>query len=303
MADVMELLDHIRREQDNFPAAQKKVAAFVVENYQQIAFLPISALSQRVGVSDNTVIKFCNHLGYEKFTEFKKEFTSYAHSELLIYNKIGGETAPVSEGDSVWSMIQNDAIASLQETLSDPQNHSSLTELLARMEKAKHIYVTGGRLSGIAAAMLANKLRYLNLQVHDLSCGTVGDYIDQTALVQPEDLVKFGFIPEFIGRLPVVCSLAGLTESDLVHILTKTKNSLIKQYSKLLSLDGAKLRFTDGAVKAIARKAMDFGTGARALRSIMESVMLNIMYELPDQKKSGEVVIDESMINSASRAE
>ena len=101
MADVMELLDHIRREQDNFPAAQKKVAAFVVENYQQIAFLPISALSQRVGVSDNTVIKFCNHLGYEKFTEFKKEFTSYAHSELLIYNKIGGETAPVSEGDSV----------------------------------------------------------------------------------------------------------------------------------------------------------------------------------------------------------
>ena len=145
MADVMELLDHIRREQDNFPAAQKKVAAFVVENYQQIAFLPISALSQRVGVSDNTVIKFCNHLGYEKFTEFKKEFTSYAHSELLIYNKIGGETAPVSEGDNVWSMIQNDAIASLQETLSDPQNHSSLTELLARMEKAKHIYVTGGR--------------------------------------------------------------------------------------------------------------------------------------------------------------
>ena len=107
MADVMELLDHIRREQDNFPAAQKKVAAFVVENYQQIAFLPISALSQRVGVSDNTVIKFCNHLGYEKFTEFKKEFTSYAHSELLIYNKIGGETAPVSEGDNVWSMIQN----------------------------------------------------------------------------------------------------------------------------------------------------------------------------------------------------
>ena len=155
MADVMELLDHIRREQDNFPAAQKKVAAFVVENYQQIAFLPISALSQRVGVSDNTVIKFCNHLGYEKFTEFKKEFTSYAHSELLIYNKIGGETAPVSEGDSVWSMIQNDAIASLQETLSDPQNHSSLTELLARMEKAKHIYVTGGRLSGIATISAA----------------------------------------------------------------------------------------------------------------------------------------------------
>ena len=119
----------------------------------------------------------------------------------MIYNKIGGETAPVSEGDSVWSMIQNDAIASLQETLSDPQNHSSLTELLARMEKAKHIYVTGGRLSGIAAAMLANKLRYLNLQVHDLSCGTVGDYIDQTALVQPEDLVIAISFPRYTKRV------------------------------------------------------------------------------------------------------
>ena len=201
MADVMELLDRIRREQDNFPAAQKKVAAFVVENYQQIAFLPISALSQRVGVSDNTVIKFCNHLGYEKFTEFKKEFTSYAHSELLIYNKIGGESAGPVNGDSVWGMILNDNIAALRETLNDPQNQGSLTELLARMEKAKHIYVTGGRLSGIAAAMLANKLRYLNLQVHDLSCGTVGDYIDQTALVQPEDLVIAISFPRYTKRV------------------------------------------------------------------------------------------------------
>ena len=98
-------------------------------------------------------------------------------------------------------MTQHDAIASLQETLSDPQNHSSLTELLARMEKAKHIYVTGGRLSGIAAAMLANKLRYLNLQVHDLSCGTVGDYIDQTALVQPEDLVIAISFPRYTKRV------------------------------------------------------------------------------------------------------
>lgn len=114
--------------------------------------------------------------------------------------------------------------------------------------------------------------------------------------VQPEDLVQFGFIPEFIGRLPVVSTLNSLSKSDLVHILTNTKNSLIRQYTKLLALDGAKLRFTDGAVEAIAERALKFGTGARALRSIMESLMLDIMYKLPDDKSRKEVVIDKDMV-------
>lgn len=114
--------------------------------------------------------------------------------------------------------------------------------------------------------------------------------------VQPEDLVQFGFIPEFIGRLPVVSTLNPLSKSDLVHILTNTKNSLIRQYTKLLALDGAKLKFTDGAVEAIAEKALKFGTGARALRSIMESLMLDIMYKLPDDKSRKEVVIDKDMV-------
>lgn len=110
--------------------------------------------------------------------------------------------------------------------------------------------------------------------------------------IQPEDLVQFGFIPEFIGRLPVVTALEELSLEDLVHILTKTKNSLIRQYSKLLAIDGVKLKFTDDAIEAIAKKAIDFGTGARALRSIMENLMMDIMYELPDDKARHEVVVD-----------
>ncbi len=112
--------------------------------------------------------------------------------------------------------------------------------------------------------------------------------------VQPEDLVKFGFIPEFIGRLPVVSSLAELSREDLVNILKNTKNSLIKQYQKLLSIDGAELVFTDEAIEAIAQKAIDMGTGARALRSIMERIMLDIMYKLPDTKQK-KVVIDKNL--------
>ncbi len=113
--------------------------------------------------------------------------------------------------------------------------------------------------------------------------------------VQPEDLVKFGFIPEFIGRLPVVSSLAELSSNDLVNILKNTKNSLIKQYQKLLALDGAKLVFTDEAIEEIAQRAIDMGTGARALRSIMEKIMLDVMYELPD-KKTKKIVIDKKFL-------
>lgn len=128
------------------------------------------------------------------------------------------------------------------------------------------------------------------------SSGERGPEKNGLSRVQPEDLVQFGFIPEFIGRLPVVSTLNPLSKSDLVHILTNTKNSLIRQYTKLLALDGAKLRFTDGAVEAIAEKALKFGTGARALRSIMESLMLDIMYKLPDDKSRKEVVIDKDMV-------
>ena len=114
--------------------------------------------------------------------------------------------------------------------------------------------------------------------------------------VQPEDLVKFGFIPEFIGRLPVVSSLAELSRDDLVNILKNTRNSLIKQYQKLFALDGAKLVFSDEAVEEIAQRAIDMGTGARALRSIMEKIMLDVMYDLPD-KKSKKVIIDKKFLN------
>ncbi len=117
--------------------------------------------------------------------------------------------------------------------------------------------------------------------------------------VQPEDLIQFGFIPEFIGRLPVVAALDKLTKEDLVHILTSTKNSLVRQYTKLLAMDGVKLTFNPDAVEAIADKAIKFGTGARALRSIMENLMLDIMYKIPDGKSGGKLVITRNMVEAS----
>lgn len=115
--------------------------------------------------------------------------------------------------------------------------------------------------------------------------------------VEPEDLLKFGLIPEFIGRLPVIATLGDLTEEALIEILSKPKNALAKQYTRMLEMEGVKLRFQDEALKAIARKALVRKTGARGLRSIMESILLDTMYELPSMTGVQEVVITADVVD------
>jgi ATP-dependent Clp protease ATP-binding subunit ClpX len=112
----------------------------------------------------------------------------------------------------------------------------------------------------------------------------------------PEDLIRYGMIPEFIGRLPVVSVLDQLQVADLEKILLRTKNAMVKQYSKLFAMDGVRLKFTSDAVKAIAHKAVELKTGARALRSIMETLMLEVMYELPQRDDVAEVIVDAAVV-------
>jgi ATP-dependent Clp protease ATP-binding subunit ClpX len=116
--------------------------------------------------------------------------------------------------------------------------------------------------------------------------------------VQPEDLIKFGLIPEFVGRLPVVATLEELDEAALIQILTQPKNALIKQYQKMFSMEGAELEIRDTALKAIAKRALERKTGARGLRSILENTLLNTMFDLPSLENVTKVVVDEGTILS-----
>lgn len=116
--------------------------------------------------------------------------------------------------------------------------------------------------------------------------------------VMPDDLLKFGLIPEFIGRLPVVATLDSLDEEALIKILVEPKNALVKQYSKFFEYDGVELAFTEGALKAIAQEAMQRSTGARALRTIIEEVMLNIMYEIPSATDIKQCLIEEETVRA-----
>ena len=120
------------------------------------------------------------------------------------------------------------------------------------------------------------------------------------AEVQAEDLIKYGLIPEFVGRLPVVATLEELDEAALVRILTEPKNALVKQYCHLFEMEGAELEFREDSLSAIAKKSMERKTGARGLRTIVENVLLDTMYELPSNEKIAKVVIDENVIQGKS---
>ena len=119
--------------------------------------------------------------------------------------------------------------------------------------------------------------------------------------VEPEDLIKYGLIPEFVGRLPVAATLDELSEDQLVEILVEPKHAITKQYAKMFEMEGCEIEFREDALRAVARKTMDRKTGARGLRSIMESVLLDTMYDLPSMEAVSKVVIDESVINGESK--
>ena len=118
--------------------------------------------------------------------------------------------------------------------------------------------------------------------------------------VEPEDLIQYGLIPEFVGRLPIFATLEELDEAQLVQILTEPKNALVKQYKRLFHMEGTEVEFRDDALSCVARKAMERKTGARGLRSILEYVLLDTMYDLPSMEDVAKVVVDESVIDGES---
>ena len=159
------------------------------------------------------------------------------------------------------------------------------------------LFICGGAFCGleqIVERRIGGKSLGFGSDVKSKSERNVGELL---AMVEPDDLLKFGMIPEFVGRLPVVTSLEELDEAALIEILTKPRNALVKQYRKLLEMDGVNLKFTDGALRSIARAALKNKAGARGLRAILENAMLDIMYDVPSKRNVREIVISEDVID------
>jgi len=165
-----------------------------------------------------------------------------------------------------------------------------------KMDTTNILFICGGAFVGldeIIKRRLGKGSIGFGAQIKNVKDLTLGEILSQ---VQPEDLIKYGFIPEFVGRLPVVATLDELTVDDLVRILVEPKNSIIKQYQKLFEMEGVELKFTEKALRVVAEEAIKRKTGARGLRSIIEEVMVDVMYEIPSLPDVKECIVTEEVI-------
>ena len=168
-----------------------------------------------------------------------------------------------------------------------------------KIDTTNILFICGGafnNLEGIIKSRIGVKALGFAAEIQRREERKLGEILMQ---VQPEDLIRFGMIPEFVGRLPVVATLHELTEQELVTIMLEPKNALVKQYQKLFGMENVTLRFTEGALQAVAREAMKRNSGARGLRSILENIMLDIMYEIPSQPDIRECVISEEVVTKS----
>ena len=166
-----------------------------------------------------------------------------------------------------------------------------------QVDTTKILFICGGAFIGLDTIIehrLGRKMVGFNSDSVRRKERKIGEIF---SLAEPEDLIKYGLIPEFVGRMPVVAALDELDEAVLIKILTEPKNALVKQFQKLLSFDNVRLKFTDGALSAIAKKAMKRKSGARGLRSILEEIMLDVMYEIPSQKRIKDCLITEDTVS------
>ncbi|KRK80659.1 ATP-dependent Clp protease ATP-binding subunit ClpX [Companilactobacillus nodensis] len=173
---------------------------------------------------------------------------------------------------------------------------------LIQIDTTNILFIVGGAFDGIEQ-IVKNRLGDKTIGFGAEQSESIDEEKSLMQQIIPEDLMKFGIIPEFIGRIPIVTALEKLTEEDLVNILTKPKNALIKQYQELLSLDGVELQFTDGALREIAKMSIERNTGARGLRSIVEETMLDTMFDIPGRKDVERVKVTKDAVRKVKEPE
>ena len=170
-----------------------------------------------------------------------------------------------------------------------------------KVDTTNILFICGGAFSGLEKIInkrIGSKAMGFGAEVRSIKEEDLGELLSK---IQPTDLLKYGLIPEFVGRVPVIATLRELDEEALIQILREPKNALVKQYQRLFDMEKVHLKFTDGALVAIAREALDRKTGARGLRSILENAMLDVMYEIPSQDRVKEVVLNEDVITKGVR--
>ncbi|MBQ8197253.1 MAG: ATP-dependent Clp protease ATP-binding subunit ClpX [Clostridia bacterium] len=164
-----------------------------------------------------------------------------------------------------------------------------------RIDTSNILFILGGAFVGLSD-IIAKRKESSSLGFGGNIANKNNENLDVMRDIQPQDLIKYGLIPEFVGRIPITVGLHPLDENALANILTQPKNALVKQYQRLIGLDNVELEITDGAVLAVARRAIELKTGARGLRTILENLMLDTMYDIPSETDVAKVIVDEDVV-------